>query len=305
MTQPEPDMPCLFHHPQRRRDFLKVTLLGGASCILAGCRSPRSTPGTVPDFHLALLSDTHVPGNREDRYRGFSPVENLQRVVPQVLATAPQGVIVCGDAARLEGKAEDYQELRTLLDPLAAVTPVYIGLGNHDDRANFLQAFPKPPGELARVGGKHVTVIEYATVRILVLDSLMFANKTPGLLGKNQRDWLAAYLPRMADRPVVIFVHHTLNDGDGSLLDAERLFALLEPHRQVKAIFYGHSHVWELGERSRIKLINLPAVGYNFRDQDPVGWVDARFHHDGVTLTLRAIAGNRDQDGRATTIRWG
>jgi hypothetical protein len=125
------------------------------------------------------------------------------------------------------------------------------------------------------------------------------------LLGKNQRDWLAAYLPRMTDRPVVVFVHHTLNDGDGSLLDAERLFALLEPHRHVKAIFYGHSHVWELGERSRIKLINLPAVGYNFRDQDPVGWVDARFHPDGVTLALRAIAGNRDQDGRATTVRWG
>lgn len=298
-------MPIVFHHPQRRRDFLKVTLLGGASCVLAACRSTRSLSATVPDFHLALLSDTHIPANREDRYRGFSPVENLRQVVPQVLTAQPQGVILCGDAARLEGKVEDYQELQALLAPVAAMAPVYIGLGNHDDRANFLQTFPKPPGALAAVSGKHVTVIEYATVRILVLDSLMFVNKTPGLLGKGQRDWLTACLPQMKDRPVVVFVHHTLSDGDGSLLDAERLFALLEPHRHVKAVFYGHSHVWELGERSGLKLINLPAVGYNFNDQQPVGWVDARFHSDGVTLTLRAIGGNREQDGRATTIRWG
>lgn len=297
-------MPFLFHQPQRRRDFLKVTLLGGASWVFAGCRSPRRNAVAIPDLHLALLSDTHIPANREDRYRGFSPVENLQQVVPQVLAAAPQGVILCGDAARLEGKAEDYRALRELLQPVAASAPVYVALGNHDDRANFLEAFPKPPGESARVGGKHVTVIEYATVRIVMLDSLMFTNKTPGLLGKGQRDWLAASLPGMSDRPAVIFVHHTLTDGDGSLLDADRLFDVLEPHRHVKAVFYGHSHVWELGERSRLRLINLPAVGYNFRDQDPVGWVDARFHPDGVTLTLRANGGNRSSDGLVTTLRW-
>ena len=50
-------MPILLHHPQRRRDFLKLTLLGGASCVLAGCRGARSVSGTIPDFHLALLSE--------------------------------------------------------------------------------------------------------------------------------------------------------------------------------------------------------------------------------------------------------
>jgi 3',5'-cyclic AMP phosphodiesterase CpdA len=298
-------MPFVFHQPQHRRDFLKTTLLGGAAYLVAGRRPARADAESGSGFHLALLSDTHIPGNREDRYRGFSPVENLQRVVPQVLAAQPQGVLLCGDAARLEGKAEDYQELRTLLGPLATAAPVYIALGNHDDRTNFLGAFPTPPGEAAKVNGKHVTVLTHPHVRIVVLDSLLFVNKTPGLLGKAQRDWLAAHLPQMTDRPLVLFVHHTLNDSDGALLDADRLFALLEPHRHVKAIFYGHSHVWELGERSRIKLINLPAVGYNFADKEPVGWVDARFLPDGVTLTLRAIAGNQEQDGRATTVRWG
>ena len=68
-----------------------------------------------------------------------------------------------------------------------------------------------------------------------------------------------------------------------------RGFEIVRPHRQVKAIFYGHSHVWELDHRQHLQLINLPAIGYNFRDQDPVGWVDARFHRQGVDLTLHAF----------------
>jgi 3',5'-cyclic AMP phosphodiesterase CpdA len=130
-------------------------------------------------------------------------------------------------------------------------------------------------------------MIEHPTVRIIQLDSLLYVNQVAGLLGRDQRRWLTEFLPATDQRPTVLVVHHTLSDGDGDLLDVNQLFAIIQPHRQVKAIFYGHSHVWEIGERQGVKLINLPAVGYNFRDQDPVGWVEARFHPDGVALTLR------------------
>jgi hypothetical protein len=62
--------------------------------------------------------------------------------------------------------------------------------------------------------------------------------------------------------------------------------------------------VWQLSKRDRIHLINLPAIGYNFRDQDPVGWVEARFRSRGVTLTLHASTGNRNEDGKSTTLAW-
>jgi hypothetical protein len=102
----------------------------------------------------------------------------------------------------------------------------------------------------------------------------------------------------------VIFVHHSLEDNDGDLADVDRLFEIIKPHRQVKAIFYGHSHVWALTERQRVQLINLPAVGYNFRDKDPVGWVDARFHSNGVQLTMHAFAGNTATDGKTFDVKW-
>jgi hypothetical protein len=51
-------------------------------------------------------------------------------------------------------------------------------------------------------------------------------------------------------------------------------------------------------------LVNLPAVGYNFRDEEPVGWVEARFHSKGADLKLRALAGNRADDGKVTSLPW-
>jgi DNA repair exonuclease SbcCD nuclease subunit len=301
-------MPGLYRHPIRRRDFLRTSFLAGAAVVLPGCRSPQSDSSafSAEEIHLALLSDTHVGGDRERAKdpRGFDPWENLHQVAPDIAARSPRGVIVNGDAASREGLTTDYVQLKALLEPLSRVTPVYIGFGNHDDRVNFKAVFTSPSGLDAGVPNHRALILEESFLRIIVLDSLLYVNKVAGLLGQQQRTWLSVYLNTHRDKPVILFVHHTLGDNDGDLLDAARLFEIIRPHRQVKAIFYGHSHVWNISERQAVKLINLPALGYNFSAEQPVGWVDARFHRDGVELTLHAIAGNRAQDGQVTTVDW-
>ena len=129
----------------------------------------------------------------------FVPVENLSKVVPQVVASGPELVMVNGDAARLKGMREDYVALKELLAPVAKSAPVCIGLGNHDDRRNFLGVFEDAATK--SVGGKHVTVIDRGPVRFLVLDSLLYVDKVAGLLGKAQRNWLASFLESSDDRP--------------------------------------------------------------------------------------------------------
>jgi 3',5'-cyclic-AMP phosphodiesterase len=299
-------MPGLFYQPAARRDFLKITGAAGAAAILSGCATTakQASASSHKSLHLALISDTHIPADRMNGSRGFNPWENLKQVVPQLQATRPDGVIHCGDGARLEGLEDDYRELRALLEPVAATTPILIGLGNHDDRANFNKIFAQTAGNKSAIKDKHVVVLDEEVVRIVMLDSLLYVNKVAGLLGKDQRKWLAEYLATNSEKPVVIFVHHTLEDGDGDLLDVNQMFDILKPHPHVKAVFYGHSHVWALTKRDGIDLINLPAVGYNFRDQDPVGWVDATFVRQGVTLTLHAIGGNMTEDGRVTRLNW-
>lgn len=298
-------MPEIIDGRLDRRRFLRVLGVGGMAVAVAGCDTTARRSVAASELHLALLSDTHIPADTAEAYRGFRPCANLEQVVKAVVAAKPLAALLNGDAARLEGKVEDYQRLKELLGPLTAQMPLFLGLGNHDDRANLAKVFQEPAGLHPKVQGKLVTVIDHPVVRVIQLDSLLYTNKTAGFLGKDQRSWLAGYLAEFKDRPVVLVVHHTLGEGEGELLDAGQLFELVRPHRHVKAIFYGHSHVWSLARRERLHLINIPAVGYNFGDKEPVGWVEARFRPTGAVLTLHVIGGNRDADGRTTEVSWG
>jgi 3',5'-cyclic AMP phosphodiesterase CpdA len=278
-----------------RRGFLRSTVLSGAA--LAFGAEQTST-------RWALLSDTHVPADPENVYRGFKPRENTKRAIADAARSTPDGMAICGDLARLTGQVEDYQALSTLLDPVSGQTPVAMALGNHDDRANFLKIFSRAPGRSADVKNKHVLVVDSGPVRFILLDSLMLVNITPGHLGVAQRSWLDKHLQSADSRPTMLFVHHTLNDSDGSLLDADRFLNLIRPHRSVKAVFYGHSHRYSYEELDGIHLVNLPAVGYNFADAEPVGWVTGAFRKDGADLTLHAFGGNTEGDGKSKSLRW-
>ncbi len=283
-----------------RRGFLRNGVLT-ASILGMGQIQTQADAGL---FHLALLSDTHIPADRSNEYRGFRPWENLKRIVPDVVSVKPQAALINGDAARLTGEIDDYHELKNLLSPLTSTCPVFIGLGNHDHRDNFNQVMEPDPDHIAKVTNKHVVVIEHPEVQIVQLDSLLYVDKVAGLLGQSQRAWLQTFLSTADERPIVFFVHHTLGDRDGDLLDADRMFRIFEPYHQVKAIFYGHSHVYEYGFREGKHLINLPAVGYNFNDSQPVGWVDAYFKRNGVDLTLHALGGNTSANGKTTSLIW-
>ncbi|WPP49896.1 metallophosphoesterase family protein [Catalinimonas niigatensis] len=294
-------MPGFFYQAISRKTFIKQTasLLGAVSVgssFFAHAASP------TQELHYALLSDTHVAADKSNEYRRFFPYQNLQKVVAQLSSMQHEGIIINGDVARLEGKEEDYQQVKALLSPLSSKVPIHIGMGNHDDRAPFFSVFPAD--DPSQVEDKHVSVIESDPVRIIILDSLLYVNKVAGLLGKSQRSWLESYLKSSDEKPTVLFVHHTLEDRDSDLLDAERMFDVIRPHQKVKAVFYGHSHRYHIEEKEGIYLVNLPAIGYNFTDDQPIGWVDALFTPSGVGLKLHAIGGNPERDGEEKTLQW-
>lgn len=253
----------------------------------------------------ALLSDTHLSADMANAYRGFRPFENLSKVLPEVTAWKPEGLLIDGDLARLEGLAADYERLKSMLEPLMAKTPSGFTMGNHDDRKNFLASFGGPgKGAAQPVKDKHVIVIEAGAVRFILLDSLFEVNVVAGLLGKTQRDWLATYLGGGDQKPTLIFLHHTLDDRDSSLMDADRFLGTVSKHPQVKAVFYGHSHRYAYDTLNGMHLVNLPAVGYNFTDDQPVGWVQALVTKDGADLTLRSIGGNQEANGKIRSLAW-
>jgi 3',5'-cyclic AMP phosphodiesterase CpdA len=258
----------------------------------------------------ALLSDTHVPANQDEEYRGFRPAANLKRVIPRLLAYAPDGALISGDIARLVGAREDYDAVKALLEPLTLRMTVTLAMGNHDDRDNFFAVF-SGAGE-SPLKGRHIAVVDASPLRFVVLDSLIKlpvvsgkpAADIAGLLGKAQRTWLERFLASPDATPTIVFVHHPPDDSDNNLLDSDRLLQLVAPARKVKAIVYGHSHVYSYDQVNGIHLINIPAMGYNFTDAAPVGWVEAAMTRQGADLTLRVIGGNAAQDGATKSLEW-
>ncbi len=297
-------MPTIFQNTSRRH-FLR--LMAGTTGAIATIGVFASfSPDQDKDLKLALISDTHIPEDKTNNYRGFYPYKNLEIIVPQIAATELSGTIITGDLARLTGEPGDYANLKALLEPLAGKMPVAMAMGNHDRRDHFLDAFPSNPGERQNVRNKYILVLEHPSVRLVLLDSLIYTNLSPalGLLGKEQRYWLSEFLKTNEDKPIILFFHHSLGDGDSDLQDIDRLFGLIRPHKQVKAIFYGHSHVYNFSEHEGIHLINLPASGYNFRDHDPVGWVEASFSSTEGNFKLHSIGGNMKGDGISKKLTW-
>jgi len=295
----------IFYKSMNRRSFIKTGLTAvGALATIGTGSSLGLSKNEKKATRWALLADTHIPEDVNNNYRGFFPYQNLQKVIPDIISASPDGVVIAGDLARLKGELGDYANLKKLLNPIAEKRPVFMALGNHDNRENFLNIFGKTPDLKQFVKDKYIIIVKRPPIRLIILDSLFYVNKVPGLLGKAQRQWLENYLKECDDTPTILCFHHTLGDDDGDLLDVPRLFSAIKPIRKVKAIVYGHSHAYGFSEFEGIHLINLPAVGYNFSDTEPVGWVEAKLTAKGGDFTLHAMAGNKNKDGSVKKLAW-
>lgn len=280
-----------------RRGFLKASI--------SALALPHVLLAADGSAHVALLSDTHIAADQNDSFRGFSPHANLRKVAGMVAQAKPDLLVINGDLARASGQMQDYAAFTSYIDPLTDAMPTVVSMGNHDDRDNARKSLAKLSGDRQAVMQKLVSVVDAGPCLFVLLDSLLVTGISPGLLGKRQRDWLTSYLGEPAKKPVVVFVHHNPDgESDGALLDADRLLASLRPNRNVKALFFGHTHVYSLTKIDGLHLVNLPAVGYNFADGNPVGWVDASFHRDGAELTLHAVAGELKEDRKMSRLEW-
>ncbi len=282
-----------------RRQFLKSSLALAAGVAALG---PARVLGEDRDqcTRWAFLSDTHVAPDPDNHYRGFYPYRNLLEIAGRIAYDPPDGVVVTGDLARMRGQTGAYENLKTLLAPVTEQRPVYLGLGNHDNRDDFSLVFETALGDDMTVEEKRVITAVAGPMRLIVLDSLL-VDRAAGLLGRSQRTWLKSFLEACDDRPTILFFHHRPRID---LLDTRRLFDIIEPAAKVKAVVYGHSHKFRFSEYKGIHLINVPATGYNMSDSQPVGWVEARLTEKSGQFTLHALGGNRELDGCSENLCW-
>lgn len=286
-----------------RRDFIRSTLAFSAAMALPLSVRAAAPPAAVD--HFALLSDPHVSGGIFG-----SMGKRLSTAVKQVLEmpNPAQRVLVAGDCAYLTGETKDYREFIRRIQPLAdAGLPVHMTLGNHDDREHFWEALPREHTDANLKLRRQSMFIAAPQANWFLLDSLTVTNKSPGELGTDQLEWLAAELDAHPDKPALVMLHHdpVRNGGQASLGDAAKLLALARPRRQVKALFFGHTHVWDVAQdRSGIHLVNLPAIGYTLKMRSFIGWVSCKVQRDAAVLNVRTINPNHRENGQVVRLNW-
>ncbi|HEV7401376.1 MAG TPA: metallophosphoesterase [Chthoniobacteraceae bacterium] len=283
--------------PLFRRQFIRRSVLGGLAILT--WRQGASAAG-VDANRWALLSDPHIAADPAAtrpvaNAAAVNMTEHLRVTVAELTArdTRPVGLIVNGDCPFDVGLPADYTQFLELLKPIAELkVPMHFTLGNHDHRENFWAALTDQAALPRPVEGKQISVIETPLANWFLLDSLEKTKATPGVLGEAQRTWLAKALDERANKPALLMVHHNPVSSDpaksSGLTDSEELFQVIMPRKQVKAVFFGHTHRWDPTQREGLHLVNLPAVAYPFGANQPTGWVDCQLAENGMKLELRA-----------------
>lgn len=295
-------------HPISRRRFLKGSLAAGAGLVLAPSLFAADEASTDP-HRLALLSDVHIAADRSAHERGVTMYDHLEHVVAEVakLDPKPAAAFINGDCAYHLGMTADYQTLVSLLQPLRQRGfPLHLEMGNHDNRENLWKTIPNSEAHVEPLEQRQVMILKYPQANFFLLDSLDKTNHTPGTLGKQQLDWLAGALDERKGKPAIVMVHHNPNHGLGAsgLTDTKALFDTLLPRRQVKALFYGHTHEWTITKQEDLHCVNLPAVAYVFMPGQPSGWVDAHLKENGISLELRCIDRSHPKHGEKVSLTW-
>jgi 3',5'-cyclic AMP phosphodiesterase CpdA len=122
--------------------------------------------------------------------------------------------------------------------------PVWLCVGNHDVRENFLDVFPNMP----TTDGFVQYVVDHGPLRFIVLDTLEEGRHGGAFCG-TRAAWLRARLAEEPARSTVIVLHHPPIDTgiDWMSTDPEEawvaeLEAALAGHGQVVGMMCGHIH---------------------------------------------------------------
>ncbi|MGC9943530.1 MAG: metallophosphoesterase [Verrucomicrobiota bacterium] len=299
----------LFLPQLSRREFLKRAALAGAAIafsphVLAAVLDRPRDPDTV-----AFFSDTHISMNPEDVYLGVNMANHLADCARELAEwpVRPVTVIVNGDLAYLMGRPRDYTAFGNLIEPVRAIAPIHLSLGNHDQRDHFWRAFPADATAQSSELHRQATVFGSDRANWFLLDTLDITDKTPGELGQTQLDWLAQSLDARPDKPAIIVLHHNpqFDRPTTGLKDTAALMAVLVRRRQVKLAIYGHTHDWRVSQHeSGIHLINLPPTAYVFRGGRPSGWVRATLVEDGAKFELRSLDPKHPEHAQLHQLKW-
>ncbi|GLQ55814.1 metallophosphoesterase [Devosia nitrariae] len=206
------------------------------------------------------LTDLHLTANGE-RAAGYDTYANTDRALSHALDLFPDAafVVITGDIANW-GEYEAYRRLERRLELVPV--PVFLMIGNHDNRDNFFSVF----------GRRHPFAFPYAQYRQAVAGYELVFLDTQGVgshagrLSPERLAWLDETLSSSGSE-VLLFMHHHPVELHAPALDAKGLtnwsefHTVLARHRgKIRHIFHGHCHILLQGNVEGVSFTGLRSM---------------------------------------------
>ena len=194
---------------------------------------------------IAQITDLHITTSESplDQARNR---ERLHQTLRSIEAQRPRplAIIATGDLVD-HGRIEEYAALKAIL--AQTDLPIYLAVGNHDNRLAALSQF-SAPNIVSDSNGFIQYTLEFEEYRIVICDTLN-EGREDGAFCEQRAQWLDQTLTDRPGTPTLIALHHPpiasgirWMDPDPSAEWIVRLDRILSQHSQVCAVTTGHLH---------------------------------------------------------------
>jgi Icc protein len=221
-------------------------------------------------MHILQITDPHLYGSASGRLRGVETDSSLRVALADAIARVPdyEAMLVTGDL--VQDDKSGYLRFRSFFGGIKK--PVLCIPGNHDEPEAMHKELTGAPFEIC---GTH-TIGDWVFVMLDSYDP----GHVGGRLTKNELARLDNALAGSPKHAMVCLHHHPIPMGsrwlDGvGLAEAHEFWRIIEAHRNVRAVVWGHVHQAFEGKRGDVSLFATPSTGAQFLPKSDRYAVDA------------------------------
>ncbi|HEY6482820.1 MAG TPA: metallophosphoesterase [Steroidobacteraceae bacterium] len=236
-------------------------------------------------LRLIQFTDPHLYGSETETLRGIATLPALKAALADAQASPawpPDLVLVTGDIVQDDPRG--YRHFRPLFEPLGI--PILCIPGNHDEPSVMRRELAGRPFRLDGCA-------DFGRWRIVLLNSAV-AGSASGRLSEASLAQLDESLGGASGRHCLIALHHHPVAMASRWLDrvglenAPDFFRVIDRHRNVRSIVWGHVHQAYDGLRRDVRLLGTPSTCAQFLPKAAEFAVDHRLPPAYRTIELQA-----------------
>jgi Icc protein len=228
----------------------------------------------MQSVRILQFTDTHLFSDPQGTLRGTRTLPSLRACLEHARRRHLPADLVAVTGDIVHDEPDAYGTLELLLEDIGA--PVLLIPGNHDVPAEMHRRFVRPPFQ---VGGTR----EIGPWAVVMLDtSAEVSGAGEGRLGTQARRSLAVELDGLRRSHVLVFLHHPPVPMEAAgldslgLVDAAGFLEVVDAHRNVRGVAWGHAHQSLDLLRGAARLMCTPATCMQFMPRHPDFAVDDR-----------------------------